>query len=181
MAKTINFCGDSFCASESGESWTKILPEMLNHKILGFGKGGSAHEHAIQSFDSSADITIFCWTEPHRLYHPHYALNSASAEEHKKQNNVYAGAFAYYKFVHDFAYAERRQKRELYWFDHKVLSQYSGKIIHCWSFKKNYEFTSGITFDTPLVDIGKETTLNHMTPEQNYTFANQIHNLLKEI
>lgn len=181
MAKTINFCGDSFCQKLHSPAWTYLLAELLDCKILGGGKGGSAHEHAIHTFDETADYTVFCWTEPHRLYHPDYGLNTGSAEKHKKNNNIYAGAFAYYKFVHDFAYAEKRQMRELYWFDHEVLSKYSGKIVHCWNFMKTYEWKHGAVYNEILFDGEEDHSgrTNHFTDEQNYNLAHELYNLIR--
>lgn len=177
MDKTINFCGDSFCASQEDESWTKILAQKLGYKILGFGKPGAAHEHAFISFDPSADVTIFCWTEPDRLHHSEFIFSSSVSEEYKKRNIIYASAYGYYKYVHDHHWAKRRQMRELYWFDHEVLSEYKGKIIHCWSFNHNYDFTHGKIYETPLIKIEPDfvVSLNHMTPENNKLFANQLY------
>ena len=57
--KTINFCGDSYCKKAIPEAYTTILAKKLNAKIIGLGAAGSAYEHAIQSFDPSADYTVF--------------------------------------------------------------------------------------------------------------------------
>ena len=181
MAKTINFCGDSFCLNLKSPAWTYLLADYLKCDILGGGKGGAAHEHAFQSFNESADFTVFCWTEPDRIYHADYPINSASAQYNKKTNKTYAAAHAYYSYVHDFEHSKTRQMRELYWFDHEILSKYLGKIIHCWSFKKTYEFSHGVSFDTPLFNLSfmDPSSINHMTIEQNYEFANQLHNLIR--
>ena len=66
----INFCGDSFCEQACEQSWTTHLANALDAKIVGLGRGGTAHERAFKTFSPSADYTVFCWTEPHRLYHP---------------------------------------------------------------------------------------------------------------
>ena len=42
MAKTINFCGDSFCASPKPDSWVVRLSESLDTNIVGLGESGSA-------------------------------------------------------------------------------------------------------------------------------------------
>ena len=105
MMKTINFCGDSFCMNESEKSWCVILAKKLNAKIVGFGKGGTAHEHAINSLDLSADYTVFCWTDAHRLHHEKYALNMASVETFR--NDVYHAAHLFYKHLHDFELFEK--------------------------------------------------------------------------
>ena len=58
--KTINFCGDSFCARDTLEedklkySWTSLLANKLNYKIIGGGKPGAAYEHAFRSFNDSS-------------------------------------------------------------------------------------------------------------------------------
>ena len=51
MAKTLNYCGDSYCASDDLNSYTTILAALLGVEILGFGQRGGAHETAIRSFD----------------------------------------------------------------------------------------------------------------------------------
>ncbi len=133
MSLTVNFCGDSFCASKSKFSWCYLLSKKINAKIIGLGKGGSAHEHAIKSFNPNANITIFCWTEPNRLYHKKVTLNYREIEHRLKKSNpnrIYRAAKIYYKYIHDFEYAIDRQYRDLYWFDHEHLANYKGKIIH---------------------------------------------------
>ena len=181
MAKTINFCGDSFCAEVQPTAWTYILADLLDYTILGRGKAGSAHEHAIQSFDETADFTVFCWTEPDRLYHPTLPINFAQANAQAKSDRIYRAAKIYYDYLHDFDHSIVRQMRELYWFDQEVLSLYSGKIFHCWSFMETYQFTHGTTFNTPLFDLRSvdASSTNHMTVEQNYTLAHEIYNLIR--
>ena len=181
--KTINFCGDSYCRSLEPSAWTYILADLLKHNILGGGDGGTAHEHAIQTFDDTADITVFCWTECDRIYHPEYRINYSSAENFRKTNKFYAAAYYYYYYVHDFDHSKTRQMRELYWFDHEVLSKYSGKVVHCWGFEKTYDFKHGVTFDTTLKSlsvINSDKGVNHFTPEQNYKLAYDLHKLIIE-
>lgn len=181
MNKTINFCGDSFCKKLESPAWTYLLAELLNCKILGGGKDGAAHEHAIRTFDEIADYTVFCWTEPHRLYHSDYSLNTASAEYNKKSNKVYAAAYAYYKYVHDYNYGIERQMRELYWFDHEVLSKYSGKIVHCWCFEQTYDWKHGAVYNESLKALEKNHSgmINHFNKEQNYNLAHELYNLIR--
>ena len=178
--KLINFCGDSFCTNIKSPAWTYVLANLLECHILGGGKGGSAHEHAIQSFDETADITVFCWTEPDRIYHADYPINSASAQYHKKTNKTYAAAHAYYSYVHDFEHSKTKQMRELYWFDHEILSKYSGISVHCWCFEQTYRFINGLTFDKILYNLEKDDNgVNHFTDEQNYNLAHEIFNLIR--
>jgi hypothetical protein len=183
MAKTINFCGDSYCASNTEKSWITILSNLLGYKTIGRGKNGSAHEHAIQSFNPKADITVFCWTEPHRIYHPTYSLNSTTARRNKNGNKVYAAAHAYYHFVHDWQHNKLRQMRELYWFDHEVLSKYSGKVVHCWGFENTYDWKHGTVYDDVFCEWsdpqGDGKRINHFTIEENKLLANNLYKLLR--
>ena len=125
MMKTINFCGDSFCMNESEKSWCVILAKKLNAKIVGFGKGGTAHEHAIKSFNPKADINIFCWTEYNRVYHKKYLLNFNNVDKNINQKNkVYAAAKVYYKYLHDYTYA-----KEYYDFYKKYRDEYEIVLV----------------------------------------------------
>ena len=112
------------------------------------GRKQSAYEHAIQTFDESTDYTVFCWTEPHRLYHRKYPQFAKVF----KEKNI-CGCSRLLWNAHDYAYSERRQARELYWFDHEVLSKYKGIALHCWSFEQTYNFKQGIVFETPLISL----------------------------
>ena len=50
--KTLNYCGDSFAPKTTDKNrWHLLLANKLNAKIIGFGLQGSAHEHAIKSFN----------------------------------------------------------------------------------------------------------------------------------
>jgi len=181
MPKTINFCGDSFCKDIESPSWPYCLANSLECEIIGRGRNGSAYEHALLSFDNTADYTVFCWTEPHRLYHREYPLNSTSAKAFKTKNKVFAAAHAYFEYAHDYGCSERRQKRELYWFDHEVLSQYKGVVLHCWSFNLAYQFKHGITFETPLISLTQPShrNINHFTEEENFQLFTQLYKLIR--
>lgn len=181
---SINFCGDSFLRYDTPESWCTILAKKLNAKIMGFGKSGSAFEHAIESFNPSADITIFSWTDPNRLYHPRYIINYARAEAYKDSNLVLKAAYLYYKLIHDFPSAKDSQIRQLYWFDKTVLSKYKGKCIHLWGFEETYKFENGKTFLPPLIDLAaseKDQVANHMTVAQNAQFAETMYDLCQKL
>jgi len=181
MAKTINFCGDSFCQHIGNPAWTYLLANLLDCKILGGGWAGASHEYSFRTFDALADFTVFCWTEPDRIHHSDYPLNFGTAEKHKSKNKTFAAAHAYFTYVHDSELAKTRQMRELYWFDHEVLSNYSGKIIHCWCFEQTYDFVHGVTFDKILNTLEKTDLyfINHLTEKQNYTLAHEIYNLIR--
>ena len=188
---SINYCGDSFCKTggDVGDypdvAWTSILAKLLNAQIIGLGKSGTANEHAIQSFVDTADYTVFCWTEPHRLWHAKYAINTASVDRYKKELRIYGVADLYYKYLHDVDYAVRRYQRECYWFDHAVLSKYSGKCIHLYSFRNIYDWKSGIYHQIkPLNDLravpweySDDEVANHFNIDQNQQLADELYRL----
>ena len=182
--KTINFCGDSFCQKEhkSLAAWTKLLAYKLEAKIIGFGKGASAHEHAIQTFDNTADYTVFCWTDPYRLYvdktystnlwtleamiNPDkLGLSSAVKLRQPTPTKIDKAAYTYYKYLYRPSLHEQRQIRDLYWFDNVVLSNYKGIAVHifCFKYRINYKFQNGIY----VSDI-----LSHKTKKHKFRFVN---------
>jgi hypothetical protein len=188
---SINFCGDSFCKSggnigkHADAAWTTLLANKLNADIIGLGRSGTAHEHVFQSFKPDADYTVFCWTEPHRIWHPQYALNMASADSLKKQERIYAVADLYYKYLHDTNYAVQRFQRECYWFDHAILANYQGKCIHLDCFESIYTWTSGIAHTIPILNQLRTTpyqnsadeVANHFTRDQNTWLADELFKL----
>ena len=188
---TINFCGDSFCKSggnigkHADVAWTALLANKLNADIIGLGRSGTAHEHVFQSFNCQADYTVFCWTEPHRIWHPRYALNTASAAQHNKQEQIYAVADLYYKYLHDTNYAVQRFQRECYWFDHAILANYQGLCIHLDCFESIYTWTSGIAHTIPILNQLRTTpyqnsadeVANHFTRDQNTWLADELFKL----
>ena len=194
--KTINFCGDSFCQKESdinnrSLSWTTLLADKLNASITGWGGSGSAPEHAIQTFDNTADYTVFCWTDPNRLYvNPDYSANMNNQRRRFSHqlgglhNNIAKAAYAYYKYLHNIPIAEQRFKRELYWFDHVILSNYRGVAVHLSCFNVQHVFTHGINTDTPLNamrsrDVKNELN-NHFTEQENFELADKLYSIIKE-
>jgi hypothetical protein len=167
------------------KSWTTLLLNHYEAKVINLGIEGAYHELAIESFDSSADITIFVWTDPNRLVNRRkYPLNYASARKGvlEKRGRTYQAALAYYEWLHDPKYAMKRQTRDLYWFDTKILSTYKKPIIHLWSFHKTYSFQHGVEFTTPLkvaynyIPIAENNILhlNHMTEADNESLFNAI-------
>ena len=193
--KTINFCGDSFCQlvpeiDDRSFSWPILLADKLNASIIGWGNPGAAHEHAIQTFDNTADYTIFCWTDPNRLYvNPKYSAMVGELDKHMYNlgglpSNIAKAAYAYYKYLHNIPVAEQRYMRELYWFDHAILNNYKGVAIHLPCFDIYYTFSNGINTDTPLYamrskDVKNELN-NHFTKQENSGLADKIYNIIKE-
>ena len=195
--QTINFCGDSFCQKESDNnyslSWTTLLADKLNASITGWGGSGSAPEHAIQTFDATVDYTVFCWTDPNRLYvnpdysaimgHLHHLIHQLGG----LHNNIQKAAYAYYKYLHNIPIAKQRYMRELYWFDKVILSKYKGIVVHISCFHTIYQFTNGINipdllYESPLSREGnhKEQIANHLTIQENIELANKIYKVLNK-
>lgn len=183
--KTIKFCGDSFCATKDSEhSWPIHLAHLLDCKILGFGKDGAAHEHAIQTFDSNSDATVFCWTDPHRIYNRNHVINFATVEK-TLTNKRNQAAQAYFKYLSDSQYNLDRHQRDMYWFDNVRLKYYKGKIVHLFCYESAfYPFEHGTLSRTPLSAVAiKDDDLNkyanHFTREHNIKLANYLYELLK--
>lgn len=183
MVKTINFCGDSFCHSRLPDSYTIILADMLKADILGLGQPGGAHETAIKTFDSKADYTVFCWTEPHRVYHKDEAVTMQSCNTLKGTSPFWDAGYNYFKYLHNLEVSKDRQFRDFYWFDREVLSKYTGKIIHMWSFKKTYNFLYGVEIEEPLIHLQNRgenlLSLNHLSVEHNKLLAEKLYKLLR--
>ena len=195
MAKTINFCGDSYCTFFPKEkvSWCAQLVDKLDAKLLGTGWGRTAYEYAIKSFDPKADITIFCWTESSRLYHKDYLIRYQGGVRYfksQKPNEMLSlMGEMFYRTLYDAKYFEELQRRSLYWFDHEVLSKYKGIIIHNFCFKNTYTFKHGITSPTILYSLhdfeggdeqGNNHGMCHMSVDNNKMYADYVYNLIKD-
>jgi hypothetical protein len=199
--KTINFCGDSFCKKERvSAAWTTLLADKLNASIIGWGKGGFAHEYAIKTFDDTADYTIFCWTEAHRLHvNQTYSTNlwtlEAMCEPHKLElplsmrlkelppTNRDKAAYAYYKYLYDPVLHHERQIRDLYWFDNVVLPKYKGVAVHIFCFRNTYTFTNGINVSDILQQRTREYQLKKLNPDytlQDDDFNNYANHLTEQ-
>ena len=94
--KTIGFFGDSFCASNQQESWCNILQEKLGaDRIRWFGNPGKSiwsvffHYNNLIKENKVPDISVFCWTEPYRLYHPKHILSANTEPLEAVDPNIY--------------------------------------------------------------------------------------------
>ena len=194
--KTIQFCGDSFCAGTVSTSYTVLLSEMLNANMIGRGRSGSAHEHAIRTFNTSADYTVFCWTDSQRLFlaDEERDINLSTAERYLKDTDdfrhtktIAKAAFAYFRYIGhkpmQTAYNKQRQMRDLYWFDHEVLSKSDSKIIHYFNKRVTYQFKHGYQmpgtihddFNIPSVEHNPHY-YNHLSEENNKILAETLYN-----
>ena len=94
--KSIGFFGDSFCASNQSESWCNILQEKLGcDRIRSFGEPGKSIWSVFFQYNKLIeqnrvpDISVFCWTEPHRLYHPELILSLGTEPLEGVDPNIY--------------------------------------------------------------------------------------------
>lgn len=193
----INFTGDSFCYKGGTDdtrqgadiAWTTLLAEKLTASVVGLGRSGSSHEHVFRTFNSSAEINVICWTEPQRLYHDHYPTSLSMAESRREMSKYYQAVYDYYKYIHNPHMAKERYKRDLYWFDHKVLANYEGLAVNLFSFSNGlYKFTHGINeFDTPLNNLRThpfekqpDEVANHFNVERNAELAEWLYEIIKK-
>ncbi len=183
-SKTIQFCGDSFCTDTNDNAWTAILAKKLGAIITGKGRGGTAHEFVFKTFNTNATYTVICWTDANRVHIPSrdFDVSSAMADSYgHKTDKLWAAALIYYKHLHNNTYAELRQSRELYWFDHSLLSQSKSKIIHIFNFQNLYTFTHGYTFEKTLSSMYKtwgptnNIYCNHLSYEDNQLLAEEVY------
>ena len=198
--KTLNYCGDSFAPKTTDKNrWHLLLANKLNAKIIGFGLQGSAHEHAIKSFNLAADITVFVWTEHSRVYKkdlPFGNITSITDRLREKSSAKWYKPFStnkpekidslmklYYMYLYDDEFSEEKQIRDLYWFDNEVLSKYQGKAIHLFGFKQTYNFKHGITYDKILYDIARAAPSlprsGKFSIPGNELVAKEVYNLIK--
>lgn len=176
--KTIQFCGDSFCADVDEISWTYKLAKKLGATNTGKGAGGTAHEHVFKTFSLDTTYTVICWTSADRFYIPDrtYAATPNTVrifhpnfEFEKSQKNFWNSVVAYYKYIHSSTYARDRQARELYWFDNVGLHNTKSKIVHLFCFVNTYEFSNGYTHNKPLKKI-----FNTSEPDKNIIYSNHL-------
>lgn len=179
--KTIQFCGGSWCANTSPNSYLSILAESLDAKIIVKGEPGFGHERSIKTFDTSADYTVFTWSEPHILYHPNFSLNMASCNKKKNVCKVHRAGYLFFEFLHDWDYFVERQVRDLYWFDNVILSKSESKIIHLFSYEIDYQFKNGLSVDGFFLNdysmglSNGNDILNHMSIESNKRLADLLY------
>ena len=58
MKRTINFCGDSFCAGLEPGNWCDNLASRLGAKVVGKGKPSTAYEYAINKAENTQLINV---------------------------------------------------------------------------------------------------------------------------
>lgn len=200
--KTIGFFGDSFCASDRPESWCNILQEKLGcSKPICFGKPGSSIWSVFFKYNDLImkgkvpDISIFCWTEPYRLYHKDYTLSLNVKPEEGADPKMYKALDDYWVYLHQQYKDEMAYEYSLKYYDQHVLSKVDSTIIQMWSFKpfetadrpQGIQLTTGTFIDESMFAFSKDSninhgkgdgTINHMTKEQNEIWANKVYGSL---
>lgn len=175
--KTIGFFGDSFCAHPLKNNWLGKFADHLGAKVVHKGTSGSSYwTTAIDYVDNferykRLDYTVFCWTDPHRIYHPSGDITQPKAYE--KNDTKHKSARMYFENLQDWKKEKMEFSSCAYWIDNNYLSKVPGKIIHLWSFgdpgtedwreaelkdiKFLHHWKNGIVIDVPLYYISLRT------------------------
>ena len=204
--KTIGFFGDSFCASNQPESWCNILQEKLGcERPRWFGEPGRSiwttfmHFNRLIQGNHVPDISVFCWTEPYRLYHPDITLSANTEPLEGVDPKVYEALEDYWKYLHNYDKDEMSYAYALRYYDQNVLSKVKGEIVQMWSFKPfetagkdaGIKLTTGTFIDESMLAFSKQGSkdrswmssgvitqcdlgINHMTVEQNQQWADMV-------
>ncbi len=204
--KSIGFFGDSFCASNQPESWCNILQQKLGaDKIKWFGNPGRSiwsvffqYNRLIEQ-NAAPDISIFCWTEPYRLYHPKHILSANTEPMEGVDPKMYEALDQYWIHLHNYDKDEMAYEYALKHFDQNILSGVNSEIVQMWSFRPfetnnrdaGIKLQTGIVIDQSLMSFSKEGRdrgwrtrgivnecdlgINHMTVEQNKQWAEKVY------
>ena len=194
--KSIGFFGDSFCASKRKESWCNILQEKLGaDKIISFGNPGKSiwsvffQYNKLIEQNAVPDISIFCWTEPYRLYHPKHILSANTQPLEGVDPNVYKALDEYWIHLHNYGKDEMAYEYSLKHYDQNILSKVDSEIVQMWSFRPfetagkdaGIKLNTGKFIDESVYAFsgGKDAwgkgTINHMTAEQNQQWAEKVY------
>lgn len=206
--KTIGFFGDSFCAGREPESWCVLLANQLNAQITHWGEPGRSiwttffKFNQLNKTNGLPDICILCYTEPYRLYHTSLILSANTEPVEGVDPKIYEALEQYWIHLHNYDKDELAYEYAVKWFDHDVLSKIKNKtIVQMWSFRPfetagkyaGIKLTSGIFIDESLytsslpanTPAGGATMpwgkgiINHMSAEQNKTWADKIFTIIK--
>ena len=167
--KTIGFFGDSFCASNQQESWCNILQEKLGaDRIRWFGNPGKSiwsvffHYNNLIKENKVPDISVFCWTEPYRLYHPKHILSANTEPLEGVDPNIYKALEQYWIHLHDYDKDEMAYEYALKHYDQHILSKVKSDIVQMWSFRP---------FETANKNAGIKLTTGTFIDESMYAFS----------
>jgi len=202
--KTIGFFGDSFCASNQPESWCNILQQKLGaDRIRWFGNPGRSiwsvffQYNKLIEQNAVPDISIFCWTEPYRLYHPKHILSANTQPLEGVDPNMYKALDDYWVYLHNYDKDEMAYEYSLKHYDQNILSKVDSEIVQMWSFRPfetadkyaGIKLNTGTFIDESMFEFSLEAgtkdgwgtgTINHMTVEQNQQWADKIYEAMNE-
>lgn len=136
------------------------------------------------------DISIFCWTEPHRLYHPDLILSVGTKPLEGVDPKIYETLDNYWKYLHNNEKAEMAHEYALKYYDQNVLAKVKKQIVQMWSFKptNKIKLGTGTFIDESIFEFSKSQgekngwgigKINHMTEEQNQQWAEKVYGRLK--
>ena len=204
---TIGFFGDSFCASNQPESWCNILQQKLGYaRPRWFGNPGTSIWSVFMQFNKLIeqnrvpDLSIFCWTEPYRLYHPNLILSANTIPLEGVDPKIYNALDEYWKHLHNYDKDELCYEYALKYYDQNVLSKVKKQIVQMWSFRPfetagkdaGIQLQSGLFIDESILSFSKthsedkswmasgavnkcDRGINHMTVEQNQQWADKVY------
>ncbi len=197
---TIGFFGDSFCADITDTSWTTLLANKLKAEITNIGKPGSSIWTPILKFielDQFPDYSIFCWTDPRRLYHPSKIATPRNIEK----SNFGDATEKHFAYLWNDNKENLNYKWTLEYFDQNILdkAKQHTKILQVFSFtpedvrskpfdvnlksgqilKESLLQFSGHTIKTHM-SVSKDFQQydNHMSVEKNQQLAEHLYNKL---
>ena len=196
--KTIGFFGDSFCAGREPESWVVLLAKKLDAKIVNYGEPGKSIWTTFFKFNSRIkqdivpDFSIFCWTEPYRLYHPKHILSANTEPLEGVDPKMYEALDQYWIHLHNYDKDEMAYEYALKHYDQNILSKVNSEIVQMWSFRPfetagkdaGIKLTAGKFIDESMFAFSKSAgekdgwgvgTVNHMTTEQNQIWADKVY------
>ena len=199
--KTIGFFGDSFCAGREPESWCVLLANRLDAKIVNWGKPGRSIWSTFMRFNNRIennqipDYSVFCWTEPYRLYHRDIVLSANTQPLDGVDPNIYKALDDYWKYLHDYDKDEMSYEYALRYYDQNVLAKIQKEIVQMWSFKPfetagkdaGIKLHSGKFIDESMFEFSKTKgvedgwgigEINHMTIEQNKEWAEKVYKVI---
>ena len=197
--RTIGFFGDSFCAANRDDSWCNILAKKLGiDRPRWFGKSGSSiwsvffQYNRLIAENNVPDISIFCWTEPYRLYHKEYALTLNVEHDPKADPNMYKALDNYWIHLQNQYKDEMSYEYALKYYDRHILSEVKSQIVQTWSFRpfetsdrpQGFQLETGAFIDESMFEFSKTAgvkdgwgvgDINHMTVEQNEQWAEKVY------
>ena len=107
------------------------------------------------------DISIFCWTEPYRLYHPELILSANTEPLEGVDPNVYKTLDNYWKYLHNYDKDEMAYEYAIKHYDQNVLSKVGKQIAEQYPDLANGIEVTDDVFESPAC-IAFEQAENRM-------------------